>query len=357
MTLSTPRRRDAGSHRITRPLEGADHEAERALLTKFADFWGNSQGDPRVIYDTPMAAGVDFEEVTADGVRGWWCRPRGAHPGRAILFLHGGSYVMGSATAYRGFASQIAQRTNAATFVLDYPLAPEHPLPSALDNAALARSWLTAQDVQRIAIVGDSAGGGLALAMLGSGNIAGSPPVVGCVVFSPWTDLALTGATISNPDVQDPLLTREELAESARQYVGGRDLSDPKASPLYGVPAELPPLYIQVGTNELLLDDAQRYAALAASRGGRVRLEVWEDLHHVFQLNVKELESSRRALDEAAAFLTACFDEHQQRHDPPAAGAGRGVRRRTSPDQRPNLEEDLNDHSAERKSRSPGCCA
>jgi monoterpene epsilon-lactone hydrolase len=288
-------------------LSGEESAAERALLGKLADFWTSTPGDMRTIYDasiaaTPLAPGVSTEEESAGVVHGWWCRPEHARTSRSILYLHGGGYGLGSARAYRGLASQIAARTEISTFVLEFPLAPEHPFPAAMDLAELAFRWLTERGTDKIAVAGDSSGGGLALAL-----VTATPGLVGCAVFSPWTDLALTGATFATPEIEDTLLTAIYLANSAKQYIGATDPRDPRVSPLYGVHDRLPPIHIQVGTRERLLDDSRRYAELTARLGVVVQLEVFEGMHHVFQLNVEELSSARLALDVASAFLKTCF--------------------------------------------------
>lgn len=294
---------------ITIPLADDERRREDALRDLFARFWGTASGEPRAVYDafisgSPLADDVAFDTVDEAGVRGWWVRPRGADAGRAILFLHGGGYVQGTAAAYRGFVSQVASRAGVAALAIDYPLAPEATLPAAPNAALAAWVWLVGRGFDRIAVVGDSAGGGLSLVTLASlvGRADGPAPVAG-VVFSPWTDLTLSGPSMSDPARQDPLIGREYLQDCARKYVGSRDAADPLASPLLGDLRGLPPLLIQVGTDERLLDDATRYAARAAEAGVAVRLEVWEGLHHVFQLDVAHLDSSRRALDRAAAFL------------------------------------------------------
>jgi acetyl esterase/lipase len=275
----------------------------------FAEFWAAVQPrEERAAYDrfvaaTALADDVRCEDVDEDEIRGVFCRPAEAIEGRVILYLHGGGYTLGSARAYAGFASQLAVRARATTFVLDYPLAPEHVLPRALDSAASARRWLAAHGGEQIALAGDSAGGGLALA-----SLAKAPErVVGCVAISPWTDLSLSGASMRDPAIRDPLLEREVLHACARQYLAGVDPRDPRASALFATNEGLPPIWLQVGSDELLLDDARRYAAALRERGVDVQLEIWEGLHHVFQLHVRELASSRRALDRAAAFLEACF--------------------------------------------------
>ncbi|HEX4352618.1 MAG TPA: alpha/beta hydrolase fold domain-containing protein, partial [Polyangiales bacterium] len=203
-------------------LAPEDRRAEAALHEYFVRFWDAvSAGDEHEAYDrfvaaTPLPDAVTCDEIDDAGVRGVYCRPDVAIEGRVILYLHGGGYMLGSARGYRGFASQLAVRARAATFVLDYPLAPAHPLPIALDNVASARRWLAAHGGGPIALAGDSAGAGLALASLAD---ASARVVVGCVAFSPWTDLSLSGASVRDRTIHDPMLDRGVLHASARQYL------------------------------------------------------------------------------------------------------------------------------------------
>jgi acetyl esterase/lipase len=159
-----------------------------------------------------------------------------------------------------------------------------------------------------VALVGDSAGGGLALSILGDTATA-SPTIAGIAVFSPWLDLAMTGASVNDPGIHDPIFQPVMLAGPAQVYLAGVDPKDGRASPLYAVPEIVPPLLIEVGGDEILLDDSHRYAAVAASRGGEVRLEVFEGLHHVFQGATRYLPAARRSLDRVAAFLTGHWAE------------------------------------------------
>jgi acetyl esterase/lipase len=294
-------------------LSAEEGERERALRERFTQFWATATGSPRTVYDafiaaSPLVDGASLEAVDAEGVRGWWVRPVMPGPGQAILYLHGGGYGLGSATAYRGFISQIVSRTGVPALVIDYPLAPEATLPAAPTAALAAWQWLVAQGFGRIAIVGDSAGGGLTLVTLAElARLAGSPAPVAGAVFSPWTDLAFTGASMTDPAVEDPLISHDYLQGCARAYLGTVDASDPLASPLFGDLRGLPPLLIQVGTDERLLDDSRQYADHAAQAGVPVTLEVWQGMHHVFQLDVAHLDSSRAALDRAARFLRDAF--------------------------------------------------
>jgi epsilon-lactone hydrolase len=251
---------------------------------------------------------VTYEESTVGGVRGIWCRPRDARPGVALLHLHGGAYVLGSAQAYRHFVGQIAARTSAAAFVAEYRLAPEHAFPSAVDDARAVYRGLVEQGTQRIVIVGDSAGGGLALVLLA---VAQSEAVSGrghapsaAIVMSPWTDLALTGPSLRSRADDDPLVTREMLAATSESYLRSEDPRDPLASPLYGTLAGLPPIQIHVGSNEVLLDDALRYAERARAVGVEATAHVWEGMTHVFPSSVGTLDAANQALDIMASFVT-----------------------------------------------------
>ncbi|NPD70437.1 alpha/beta hydrolase fold domain-containing protein [Lichenicola cladoniae] len=212
--------------------------------------------------------------------------------------------MMGSAKAYRGLASQLAARTGVAVFVLDYPLAPEHPFPAAFDATVAARRWLGESGFHRIALAGDSAGGALALGAAAKGDDQ-SPIIASVVVFSPWTDLTLSGASFTDPATHDPVFRPPQvLADAAMTYLAGADPEDGRASPLFDVPRSLPPLAIQVGSDEVLLDDARRYAEAANALGGIVLLDVYEGLHHVFQRSVESIQGARDAMDAAASFVT-----------------------------------------------------
>ena len=287
-------------------LDPQDIAPGRALRDHFSRFWSDARQDPRGSYDrfvaqTPEAAGVTFRSSASADSPGIWCMPAGAAPGRAILFLHGGAYILGTAAAYRGFASQLAVRTEAAVFALDYPLAPQTRLPVALDMAVDTLERLH-QRFPSITVCGDSAGGGLALATLDAAQARGIT-IAAAAVFSPWTDLTLSGQSARDLAIADPLLDVAYLRAAAAGYLGSASAEDPRASPMMDVPSGLPPVLIQVGSDEILLDDSRRYAEAAKAVGNEVTLELWQGMHHVFQLNVTELVSARRALDRAAKFL------------------------------------------------------
>jgi monoterpene epsilon-lactone hydrolase len=255
----------------------------------------------------PTAHGVSYEKSELGGVPGWWCRPENAPTDAATLYFHGGAYVVGSALAYRHFVGQVAARAKVAAFVPEYGLASEHPFPAAVDHAQAAYKGLVEQGFERIALAGDSAGGGLALVLL-SLEIAkaregsGLRPV-GAAVMSPWTDLALSGASMKTRAEADPLSTKEALAATARLYLRDHNLRDPQASPLYGDLDGLPPVRVHVGEDEILLDDSVRYGERLESAGGTIQVHTWQGMIHVFPSNVSLLHSAKEALDDIGDFL------------------------------------------------------
>jgi len=256
---------------------------------------------------TPSAEGIAYEAATVGGVPGWWCRPADAVDGSAILYFHGGAFVVGSAQAYRHLAGQIAVHAKAPVFVAEYRLAPEHPFPAAVEDAEAAYRGLAVLGIHRIAIAGDSAGGGLALVaaarMVLAARDGATPAPVAVCVLSPWIDLALTGDSIETRAKHDPLLSRHALEEAARLYLGQSDAKDPRASPLYGDVAGLPPVLLHVGEDEILLDDARRYTDLMAKSGAAAKLHVWQGMVHVFPANLALLRAAREALDITGEFL------------------------------------------------------
>jgi monoterpene epsilon-lactone hydrolase len=303
----------AGPVEIRHTLTVKDEATLAALRTQLAPLKGKMDGpQARGMFDevmehTPDAPGVSYEEGTIGGVRGVWCRPRDARPGVALLHLHGGAYVLGSAHAFRHFVGQIATRTKAAAFVAEYRLAPEHAFPAAVDDARAVYRGLVELGTQRIAIVGDSAGGGLALVLLSVAQaeaVAGRGlPPTGAVVMSPWTDLALTGPSLQTRADDDPLVTRQMLAVAGASYLRTQDPRDPLASPLYGGLTGLPPIQLHVGTSEVLLDDSVRYAERAYAEGVEVTVHAWEGMTHVFPSSVGSLDAADQALNIMATFL------------------------------------------------------
>jgi acetyl esterase/lipase len=256
---------------------------------------------------TPAADGIDYQPAALGGVAGWWCRPAGATARSVILYLHGGAYVVGSAKAYLHFAGQISARAGAPVFVAGYALAPERPFPEADEDAEAAYRALADTGASQIAIAGDSAGGGLALViasrMTRNACDGGVPRPVATVALSPWTDLALTGESVVTRAGHDPLLTADALRAARQCYLGQRDARDPLASPLYGDLAGLPTTMLHVGEDEILLDDAGRYAERLDAAGSAGELHIWKGMVHVFPANLAMLRAAREAANEIGAFL------------------------------------------------------
>jgi epsilon-lactone hydrolase len=224
---------------------------------------------------------------------------------RHILYLHGGAYIYGSPSHYRDLIWRIATVASATVLCIDYRLAPEHPFPAALDDAVAAYRWLLAEGAapRRMAIMGDSAGGGLVLATLLKLRDDGVPLPGAAVALSPWTDLALTGASLTANAAADPMLKAEQAPTLAAHYLGGADPRNPYASPLYGDPTGLPPTLIQVGSDEILRDDAVRMAERMRAAGCRVELEIWPRMPHVWQMFARIVPEAQRAVERIGAFL------------------------------------------------------
>lgn len=244
----------------------------------------------------PVDADVVVAEVDAGGVLADWISVDSVgETERVVLYFHGGAYVMGSRNTHRGLAGRIARAANARVLLPDYRLAPEQPFPAAVEDALACWRWLISEghSPQQMAIAGDSAGGGLALATLLAMKNSELPQPACAVGLSPWTDLEGTGPTAEPGAVDDPMLTPDGLRESGKQYAAD-DLNNPLAAPLHGDPQGLPPLLLQVGTREILLSDSTRFAEKAQAAGVEVTLEIEEGLIHVWQMlpGVPEAESA-----------------------------------------------------------------
>jgi monoterpene epsilon-lactone hydrolase len=271
------------------PLDPRDAEVSARFRTAAAARKGRILGpEARPMFDamraaTPCAAGARIEPGEVGGVTGVRCCVSDGVRDRRLLFLHGG-YMLGSAAATANFASQLATRAGADTFVPDYRLAPEHPFPAAFLDALAAYRGLASGGEGSIALAGESAGGGLTLALLAAlGAEPGGKAPVAAAVMSPWTDLALTGASYRTRAAADPIFNRATSETLAETYLQGQDPDDPRASPLRGPMRAGPSLRIDVGADEVLLDDARACAARAAQAGTPVTLAIWEGMPHVFQ--------------------------------------------------------------------------
>jgi epsilon-lactone hydrolase len=254
-----------------------------------------------------VPADVICEKVNAGGVNAEWISVPGAAQDRVILYLHGGGYVVGSINTHRAMVSRIARASDARALAIDYRLAPEHPFPAAVDDTLAAYRWLLAQGYKpnRIVIAGDSAGGGLTLAALLAIRDAKLPMPAAAVPISPWADLEGTGESIRTRAARDVMVTRENLAQSAKQYYGANDPKNPLVSPVHADFHELPPMLIHVGDAEILLDDATRVAERAKAAGVKVDLEVWDDMPHVWHVFAKILPEGQQAIDKIGKFVIA----------------------------------------------------
>jgi monoterpene epsilon-lactone hydrolase len=250
-------------------------------------------------------AGTEVRRVDAGGVPGEVITTPASRPDRHVLFLHGGGYVTGSPALYRHFTWRIATAARARVLALDYRLAPEHPFPAALDDSVAAYLWLVGGigDPRRTAVMGDSAGGGLALALLSRLRDDGLDLPAAAIALSPWTDLALAGASLSLNARSDPMLNAADARLFADCYLAGADPRHPYASPLYGNPAGLPPTLIHVGSDEILRDDAVRMAAALREAGCRVEIEVWRRMPHVWHLFAPVLPEAKQAIANIGAFV------------------------------------------------------
>jgi acetyl esterase/lipase len=248
---------------------------------------------------------VRCEPVDAGGVPGEWITtPEAAHE-RAIYYLHGGGYVMGSINTHREMISRLTRAAGARALAIEYRLAPENPFPAAVEDSTAAYRWLlsTGVDPARLVIAGDSAGGGLTVATLVALRDAGEPLPAAAVCLSPWVDLEALGESMTIRAEADPMVQREGLLQTAKAYLGDADPRTPLATPLYADLGGLPPLLIQVGTAETLLDDSTRLAERAKSAGVDVALEIWDDMFHVWQFFAEMLPEGQQAIDRIGEFI------------------------------------------------------
>ena len=254
-----------------------------------------------------VAKDVKCEPITAGGVKAEWIVPPNAENDRVILYLHGGGYVMGSINTHRAMVARIARASNAKALALDYRLAPEHPFPAAVDDATAAYRWLLAEGYApgKIVVSGDSAGGGLTLATLLALRDAGTPMPAAAVPISALSDMEGTGESFKTKAAKDPMVEFAGLNRMAKAYLGDADPKNPLASPLYGDYRGLPPMLIQVGEAEVLLDDSTRVAEKAKAAGVKVELEAWDDMIHVWHVFAKILPEGQQAIDKIGKYVIA----------------------------------------------------
>ena len=292
-------------------MANAQINAIRTMLTENPIIKpGDSLADMRKGLDglgaaAPRLAGVSASVVDAGGVSAEWITPDGADQKRVVLYLHGGGYLLGSVSSHRAMLERIAKAAGARVLALNYRLAPEAPFPAAVDDACAGYRWLLTQGIaaKHIAIAGDSAGGGLTLATLLALRDAGDA-MPGCAVpISPWTDMEGTGASMQTRAAVDPMVQKGPLTEMASAYLQGADTRNPLASPLYGNFKGLPPMLIQVGDAETLLDDTTRIEPKLKAAGVDVTVEVWDEMIHVWHLFAPMLDKGQEAIERIGAYV------------------------------------------------------
>ncbi len=256
----------------------------------------------------PVADDVKLEAVDVTGLGGEWSIAPNSDPSRVLMFFHGGGYCSGSIVSHRRMVTEAGRAAGMRTLAIAYRLAPEHRFPAAYDDALTAWRFLRNQGIpaERIAVSGDSAGAGLAMGLICRLRDAREERP-GCAwLVSPWTDLTMSGSTFAIKGAVDPIIHKEYLNELADAYLPrGMDKKDPRVSPLYANLTGFPPLLIQVGSAETLLDDATRFASAAGVADVRVTLEIWPHMIHAWPLWNAHLEDGRRALANAGAFIRA----------------------------------------------------
>ncbi len=294
-------------------MPSPQHEAIVAALKSAPIVGSVSLAAQRANYDAtllanPVPADARIQSALINGNVADLITINGTNPTATILYLHGGGYVIGSNVGYREFGARLARATNTRVCVLNYRLAPESPYPAALDDAVAAYRWLRQQGSTSgsLIITGDSAGGGLTLATLMALRSAGDDLPAGAVCFSPWTDLAGTGSTLAPGIIDDPLVGAAAIGGMASMYAA-TDTQNPLVSPLYGDYRGLPPLLIQVGTREVLLDDSRRTADKARAAGVKVDYFEGEGLIHVWPVLATTAPESAAALVSVGQFVKRCI--------------------------------------------------
>jgi acetyl esterase/lipase len=270
------------------------------------DFQQMRAGLEAVSANTPLPDGTRCDPVEANGVPCEWISASGARLDRAILYLHGGGYVIGSINTHRGTVARLSAACSARALAVDYRLAPEHPFPAAVDDATAAYRWLLDSGLEpsRIVVAGDSAGGGLTVATLISLRDAGVALPAAGVCISPWVDLEGIGASMTTKADLDPMVQRDGLLRMAQAYLGEAAPRTPLAAPLYADLAGLPPLLIQVGTAECLLDDANRLAENAKAAGVDTQIERWDEMIHVWHAFAPLLPEANQAIDRIGEYYS-----------------------------------------------------
>jgi epsilon-lactone hydrolase len=292
-----------------RPMSQSEIDAVRALLSskpRPVGWRARRQRIEEVGSIWPAASDIKLEQVKIGGMPGEWSIAPGSDASRALLYFHGGGYCSGSIPSHRRLVTEAGRSAKVRTLAIEYRLAPEHPFPAALDDALAAWNFLRKSGIaaEHIVVGGDSAGGGLTVALINRLRDAGEP-IPGCAwLLSPWTDLTLSGSTLATKDAVDPIIHKAYLAELVDAYLPPDiDLKDKRVSPLYADLNGFPPTLIQVGACETLLEDSTRFAAAAGAANVAVTLQIWPDMIHAWPMWNAHLEPGRRALEIAGEFI------------------------------------------------------
>lgn len=268
----------------------------------------------KIVRYTRKARHVSVDETEITGLYAEWLRPDGAPADKVLLYLHGGAYVVGDCSTHRQMVSHIARSAGIAALVPEYRLAPEHPFPAAIDDAvgiyrALLADGFSPSDVF---IAGDSAGGALSVATMLSLRHIGVPLPAAAVLLSPFLDITASGETSLTRADQDPWFEAKDVPVVARHYCPGEpDLTHPLISPVFANVAGLPPTYIQVGDDEILLSDSTRFADKMNEAGREIELEIWPEMWHVFQIFVGKMPEARRAINRIGDYLKARIERNE----------------------------------------------
>jgi acetyl esterase/lipase len=266
--------------------------------------------DDRLSYERIMASlkmddDIKTERVGAGGVPAEWIVAPGAAADRIVLYLHGGGYAFGSMRTHRVMLSYLSRAASARVLGLEYRLAPENPFPAPVEDTVTAYRWLLAggAKAKKIVVAGDSAGGGLMLAALVALRYLGEPLPAAGVGISVWTDMEATGASFTDNAEVDPSVSRDRILRIAKLYLGGKDPRAPLASPIHADLVGLPPLLLQAGSIETLLDDSTVLAKRAKAAGVKVEVEVWDDMPHVWHHFAPILPEARQAIEHIGEYI------------------------------------------------------
>ena len=259
----------------------------------------------RIMSTLPIDDDIETERVGVNGVAAEWIWAPESDKRRVILYLHGGGYVIGSVRTHRVLLAHLARAAKARVLALDYRLAPETPFPGPIDDTVNAYQWLLSEGIEptNMAIAGDSAGGGLVVAALVALKSVGEPLPAAGVCISPWSDMESTGGSMMTNSESDPSVSKERLLKLAGIYLNGKNPQAPLASPIHADLTGLPPLLLQVGSIEVLLDDSTMLKEQAHKAGVSVQMEVWDDMPHVWHHYAPILPEARKAISKIGEFL------------------------------------------------------